>query len=160
MKKILKYDEKVLIISLLFLLVCPLLHAQEEASSISILNRVVPPSPEAAALARYGEYPVGHTTGVPKIEIPLYDIQLGDYHLPISISYHASGIRVDDEDSYDEDGNLKEGLFEQAIFFSDNESFERSTDKRGKEYNMGSSTAYVYLKDGTMVRFNACTIPS
>ena len=88
--------KRILIISLLLLSVCPLLHSQEEASSISILNRVVPPSPEAAALARYGEYPVGHTTGVPKIEIPLYDIQLGDYHLPISISYHASGIRVDD----------------------------------------------------------------
>lgn len=88
--------KRILIISLLLLSVCPLLHSQEEASSISILNRAVPPSPGAAALARYGEYPVGHTTGVPKIEIPLYDIQLGDYHLPISISYHASGIRVDD----------------------------------------------------------------
>ena len=68
----------------------------QEKSSLSILNKIIPPSPQAAALARYGEYPVGHTSGVPQIDIPLYEIKVGDYTLPISISYHASGIKVDD----------------------------------------------------------------
>ena len=81
--------------------------------------------------------------------------------LPGGLFYYTGFEWVDDEDSYDEDGNLKEGLFERAIFFSDdNESFVRSTDKRGKEYNMGSSTAYVYLKDGGKKEYNACTRPS
>lgn len=80
--------------------------------------------------------------------------------LPSGLFYYTGFEWVDDEDSYDEEGNLKEGLFEQAILFSDNGSFVRLTDERGKEFNIGSSTAYVYLKDGTMVRFNACTIPS
>ena len=60
------------------------------------LERFLPPSPQAAALARYGEYPVSLATGIPEISIPLYEIKLGDYTLPISISYHASGIKVDD----------------------------------------------------------------
>ena len=60
------------------------------------LEHFLPPSPQAAALARYGEYPVSLATGVPEINIPLYEIKLGDYTLPISISYHASGNKVDD----------------------------------------------------------------
>lgn len=53
-------------------------------------------SPQAVAFSRYGEYPVSHATGVPQINIPLYEIQFKDIKLPISISYHASGIKVDD----------------------------------------------------------------
>ena len=67
-----------------------------EENTYTPLERFLPPSPQAAALARYGEYPVSLATGVPEISIPLYEIKLGDYTLPISISYHASGIKVDD----------------------------------------------------------------
>lgn len=63
---------------------------------MQFLPSVIPPTPQAAALARYGEYPVSHTTGIPDITIPLYEIDLGGYKLPISISYHASGFRPDD----------------------------------------------------------------
>ena len=60
------------------------------------LNTLLPPTPQAAAFARYGEYPVSYATGIPQISIPLYEIKLGAYTLPISISYHASGIKADD----------------------------------------------------------------
>ena len=60
------------------------------------LGNILPLSPQAASLARYGEYPVSHATGIPDITIPIYEIKLGDFTLPISISYHASGIKVDD----------------------------------------------------------------
>ena len=60
------------------------------------LDNILPLSPQAASLARYGEYPVSHATGIPDITIPIYEIKLGDFTLPISISYHASGIKVDD----------------------------------------------------------------
>ena len=61
-----------------------------------LLKTIVHPSPQSAAYARYGEYPVDHSTGVPKIEIPLYTLNTGDYELPITLSYHASGIKVMD----------------------------------------------------------------
>ncbi|MDR0864870.1 MAG: hypothetical protein LBO74_08060 [Candidatus Symbiothrix sp.] len=57
---------------------------------------VIPPTPQAAAYARYGEIPVGHTTGVPQIDIPIYTLSTGKIDIPISISYHAAGFRVDD----------------------------------------------------------------
>ena len=67
-----------------------------DSYQMQFLPSVIPPTPQAAALARYGEYPVSHTTGIPDITIPLYEIDLGGYKLPISISYHASGFRPDD----------------------------------------------------------------
>jgi hypothetical protein len=58
--------------------------------------RVIPPSPDAQAFMRYGEIPVDYSTGVPSISIPIYEIKSGKLSLPISLSYHASGIRVND----------------------------------------------------------------
>ena len=60
------------------------------------VERLTPPSPQAAIMQRFGEYPVDYCTGVPSINIPLYEIKIGHYTLPISISYHASGIKVQD----------------------------------------------------------------
>lgn len=62
----------------------------------SLLERIIPCTPQAASLARYAEYPVSLTTGIPDITIPLYEIKMGDFSLPISISYHASGARPDE----------------------------------------------------------------
>ncbi len=59
-------------------------------------NRLTPPSPQAAIMQRFGEYPIDYCTGVPSVNIPLYEIKIGTFSLPISISYHASGIKVQD----------------------------------------------------------------
>ena len=73
-----------------------LFSSADDENEKSPLEKILPLSPQAAALARYGEYPVSHATGVPDISIPIYDIKIGNFTLPISISYHASGIKVDD----------------------------------------------------------------
>ena len=62
--------------------------------------KIIPPSPQAAALEKYGSTPVGVYTGVPSIEVPLYEINVRDLRLPISLSYHAGGFRVTDEASW------------------------------------------------------------
>lgn len=58
--------------------------------------QVIPPSPDAAAFGKYGEVPVSNYTGVPNINIPLYDIRSGKVSVPISLSYHAGGVKVED----------------------------------------------------------------
>lgn len=58
------------------------------------LSEIIPPSPQAAQFMRYGEIPVGHTTGIPQIDIPVYTLSTGWIDIPISLSYHASGFRV------------------------------------------------------------------
>lgn len=77
----------------LSLLICQTgvqLHGQDH------LKIVAPPSPNIASLGKYGETPVNTYTGIPSISVPLYDIKNGDLELPISISYHAGGIRVEE----------------------------------------------------------------
>ncbi|MDD2313019.1 MAG: hypothetical protein PHT14_10800, partial [Petrimonas sp.] len=62
---------------------------------------------------------------------------------------------IDPKESYNSDGSLKEGLYEQAIFFSNNGNFNDNSNN-----NIGSSTATVYAADGTTSTFNACINPS
>lgn len=64
-------------------------------SEIALPN-ILPPSPAAAAFIRYGEYPVDMSTGVPNINVPIYVLKSGKIEVPISLSYHASGIKVRD----------------------------------------------------------------
>jgi YD repeat-containing protein len=63
------------------------------------LAKVIPPSPNAQAFQKYGSIPVSPYTGLPTISVPLYDINFRDIHVPISLSYHASGIKVAEEAS-------------------------------------------------------------
>jgi hypothetical protein len=79
-----------LFLSILFF---PRIFAQ--STSAQLLN-VVPPSPTVASLGKYGEVPVSQYTGIPNISIPLYEINDGSLHLPISLSYHAGGVKVEE----------------------------------------------------------------
>lgn len=60
----------------------------------------VPPSPTSASLGKYGVWPVSYYTGTPQISIPLYEVKSGDIKVPISLSYHASGITVEEMASW------------------------------------------------------------
>ncbi|MBY0480202.1 MAG: hypothetical protein K2Q21_02505 [Chitinophagaceae bacterium] len=51
-------------------------------------------SPNAASLAKYVDFPVSYNTGTPQINIPIYSVQSGSIELPVSLSYHASGLKV------------------------------------------------------------------
>lgn len=52
------------------------------------------PSPNASDLGHYGNIPVSYYTGHPQISIPLYDLNVGDVSLPITLNYDASGVRM------------------------------------------------------------------
>ena len=60
----------------------------------------IPPSPNTASLLKYAQLPVSKYTGLPDISIPLYTIKSGSLSLPISISYHASGIKTSEDASW------------------------------------------------------------
>lgn len=53
--------------------------------------------PEASAIDRVLEMPVSHYTGIPNISIPLYEITMKGITVPVTLNYHAGGIRVDQE---------------------------------------------------------------
>jgi len=60
-------------------------------------NNIIPPSPQAAAIEKYGEYPVSLYTGLVDISIPVYTVESDGFKIPLELKYHASGIRYDDE---------------------------------------------------------------
>jgi YD repeat-containing protein len=77
------------------------LHAQAGlGNTVSIksdvLQSVVPASPTAASLGKYGEVPVGLYNGIPDISIPIFTVKAGSIEVPISISYHAGGVKVEE----------------------------------------------------------------
>lgn len=75
--------------------------AADASSSAAWLPRVSgPSSPNAAGLGTFANVPVSAYTGLPTINLPLYTIKYRDLELPLSLSYHAQGIRVDQEASW------------------------------------------------------------
>jgi len=57
---------------------------------------IISPSPEAGALGKYGDVPIGLFKGMPNIDIPFYTLTKGDISVPVSINYSSSGIKVDE----------------------------------------------------------------
>src|SRR5829696_5186510 len=60
------------------------------------MPEVLPASPDAAGIEKFGNIPVSYSTGVPDISIPIWNIKCGNLDWPVSLSYHAGGIRVDE----------------------------------------------------------------
>jgi YD repeat-containing protein len=87
--------KKYLLFQFLLLLLFNLSTAQSPG-----LSKVIPPSPTASSLAQYADVPVSNYTGVPNISIPLIDVKSGKIELPITVNYHASGIKVAEEASW------------------------------------------------------------
>jgi RHS repeat-associated protein len=73
------------------------LSAQAVSSSI---KDVVMPTPNAASLGKYGDIPVSFNTGIPNVGIPIHTLTEGPISLPISLSYHAGGLKVGEPTSW------------------------------------------------------------
>lgn len=63
-------------------------------------TNMAPPSPDAASLGVYGNIPVSTYTGIPNINIPLYDISYRDVQIPINLSYHSAGVTLEQDASW------------------------------------------------------------
>lgn len=51
------------------------------------------PGPEIANLGLYGQVPVSYYTGVPDISVPLHEIKVGKFSMPITASYHVRSVK-------------------------------------------------------------------
>ena len=110
MKKVLRYiwSVKHIILAVLSVIfVSAAAYAQNSATDLinegtlkvpyTLSDGTVLPSPEAAQMRRYVDHPVALNTGVLSVNIPLYTMSVGSYSLPVALSYHAAGIKADDE---------------------------------------------------------------
>jgi hypothetical protein len=60
----------------------------------SLLKQVLPPSPNAASLGKFADFPISLYNGLPQIDIPIWTINQWGMNVPVSLSYHAGGIQV------------------------------------------------------------------
>lgn len=65
-----------------------------EGHAIDFNNVNMPASPTASALNAVENTNVNNATGVPSISIPLYSFELDGVSVPISLSYDATGVKV------------------------------------------------------------------
>ncbi|HET6227408.1 MAG TPA: PKD domain-containing protein, partial [Bacteroidia bacterium] len=71
-----------------------------KAQDIDYRPNLIPPSPDACALGKYAEYPISLYTGTIPTIIPLHTVSCGDLQVPITLSYHASGNKVEEAASF------------------------------------------------------------
>ena len=86
---------KAFICALTFTCILNVGHPQAIVPQKPVIN--IPTSPEAALLGRFGDIPIGYYTGTANIAIPLYSIREGNIEIPLSLNYHGSGIKVEDQ---------------------------------------------------------------
>ncbi len=80
-------------IILLILVFSSGLHGQE---SFQALDNTIPPSPTAGSLVKTVQTPVSYYTGIPSVVVPLWEMKGRKLNIPITLSYHASGIKVEE----------------------------------------------------------------
>ncbi len=83
-----------------FLTICTIffLMASKAQSSTPVYTpNVIPPSPEAAMLMKFTDVPVSAYTGTADINVPIYNISARGISVPIGLSYHTGGIRLEEE---------------------------------------------------------------
>lgn len=57
---------------------------------------IIPPSPNVSSLIKYNDISVNHLNGLPDISFPLYVVKEGFLSVPITLSYHGGGIKVNE----------------------------------------------------------------
>jgi hypothetical protein len=78
------------------------IYAQTQDLTAAIANaefqakQVIPPSPIAAELGKYGNVPISLFTGTPNVSIPLCELKGNLLSLPVSLSYNASGFKPEE----------------------------------------------------------------
>ncbi|MEI9806778.1 MAG: hypothetical protein WDO16_02230 [Bacteroidota bacterium] len=84
--------KRLLFISLLINACTTVIYAQD----VLYKQDVMPHSPEASAFAKNVLIPMSYVSGTPQIGIPFYTVKSGSLQAPVSLSYNASGIRVEE----------------------------------------------------------------
>jgi len=87
-----------------FLLLAFLLNAYssvaQDLNAPDLDKSLIAPSPEAAALGKFGIIPVSLATGMANVSIPIYELKSTKLSVPISINYNYNGYRPGEEASW------------------------------------------------------------
>jgi hypothetical protein len=74
--------------------------AQTNPTPVPGMKTVTFASPNVTNMTKFGNIPIGLATGTPQISVPFYTVKIGDISVPLSLNYHASGIKVSEDASW------------------------------------------------------------
>ncbi|MEL6561472.1 MAG: hypothetical protein AAFQ94_25005, partial [Bacteroidota bacterium] len=81
-------------VSLTMFVLSWLVTLQIHAQDLKPTGNTLAPAPEASALNKFIDIPVSYYTGTPNISAPIFNLPMQQLSLPISLNYHASGLKV------------------------------------------------------------------
>lgn len=115
-------------------------------TTVSSFSQVNVHSPSATEIVRHERIPVSYFNGLPSIDIPLYTIQSKDITFPLSLSYHASGIKVNQYPTMVGLGwNMNLGAITRVVNGLPDETCGKDiADSKGMSYNIQENTGYYY----------------
>ncbi len=96
------FKKKIQCVSLFVIILNGIVNAQPDNAGLQISRmqfqsmQVIPPSPEAAELGKYGNIPISLFTGTPSVSIPIVELKGNVISLPVSMSYSATGFKPED----------------------------------------------------------------
>lgn len=70
------------------------------SQSISTDVNVIGPSPNAASISKFVDLPISYYTGTPDVSLPIFTLKTQQLEVPVSLSYHASGLKVEEHASW------------------------------------------------------------
>lgn len=88
--------KKIFIYILILLCWLPMVAGAQE-NTAPLINSIIPPSPISSVFRQFVGYTPNLSTGTVNIPIELYNIQVGNYSLPISMQYYTQGIKLTDD---------------------------------------------------------------
>jgi hypothetical protein len=71
-----------------------------QSTNSAYTPKIIPPSPNAASIAKFGDIPVSPYTGTSDVSIPIYTIQAKGVSVPVTLDYHTGGIRLNEESGW------------------------------------------------------------
>ncbi|TCC96776.1 hypothetical protein EZ449_22150 [Pedobacter frigidisoli] len=84
---------------IVWLLMIVAISAFAQSSSLNpTFSDIIPPSPGASAIGKFGSIPVGLSTGIPQIGVPIFNWEGKSFGKSVSVSldYHNGGVKVDE----------------------------------------------------------------
>lgn len=81
-----------ILITILFVILGKTSYSQDDIA----FSEVLPASPEASSLGKFGNTPINLSTGAISLSIPIHSIEVGKYQLPIKLDYRYNGLLMDE----------------------------------------------------------------
>lgn len=108
-------------------------------STLSVL------SPTAAGLGKFADIPVNYNNGLPQITIPITVVKEGELQLPVALSYHASGVKVEEVAGWvGMNWSLSTGVINRQVIGGPDESYAGNLGHKGQV----PQTTYYHTRSG------------